>query len=57
MARIIDDRHLVTVPSITCNDDDDDDDDDSPQQITKESCFSLSYILNANQLDMYFQND
>ena len=53
MARIIDDRHLVTVPSITCNDDD----DDSPQQITKESCFSLSYILNANQLDMYFQND
>ena len=55
MARIIDDKHLVAVPSFTCNDDDDD--DDSPQQITKESCFSLSYILNANQLDMYFQND
>ena len=55
MARIVDDKHLAAVPYITSNDDDDD--DDSPQQTTKESCISLSDILNTNQLDMCFQSD
>ena len=55
MARIVDDKHLFAVPYITRNDDDND--VDSLQQTTKESCISLSDILNANQLDMFFQSD
>ena len=53
--KIVDDKHLVAVPYITSNDDDND--VDSLQQTTKESCISLSDILNANQLDMFFQSD
>ena len=52
MTRIIDDKHLVAVPYITSNNDDND--YDSPQLTTRESCFSLSGILNANQLDTCF---
>ena len=55
MTKIVDDKHLVAVPYITSNDDDND--VDSLQQTTKESCISLSDILNANQLDMCFQSD
>ena len=55
MMKIVDDKHLVAVPYITSNDDDND--VDSLQQTTKESCISLSDILNANQLDMCFQSD
>ena len=51
MARIVDDKHLVAGPCTTSND------DDSPQQTTRESCVSLSDILNANQLDMCFQSE
>ena len=54
MTRIIDDKHLVAVPYITSNNDDND--YDSPQLTTRESCFSLSGILNANQLDTCFQS-
>ena len=54
MARIVDDKHLVAVPYITSNNDDND--YDSPQLTTRESCFSLSGILNANQLDTCFQS-
>ena len=55
MTKIVDDKHLVAVPYITSNDDDND--VYSLQQTTKESCISLSDILNANQLDMCFQSD
>ena len=55
MMKIVDDKHLVAVPYITSNDDDND--VDSLQQTTKESCISLSDILNANHLDMCFQSD
>ena len=55
MARIVDDKHLVAVPYITSNDDDDV--DDSLQLTSRESCISLSDILNANQLDMCFQSE
>ena len=55
MTKIVDDKPLVAVPYITSNDDDND--VDSLQQTTKESCISLSDILNANQLDMCFQSD
>ena len=54
MARIVDDKHLVAVPHIASNDDDDV--DDSLQLTSRESCISLSDILNANQLDMCFQS-
>ena len=52
MVRIVDDKHLVAVPYITSNDDN----DDSLQLTSRESCISLSDILNANQLDMCFQS-
>ena len=55
MVRIVDDKHLVAVPYITSNDDDDV--DDSLQLTSRESCISLSDILNANQLDMCFQRE
>ena len=57
MAKIVSEKHLVAVPYITSNDDDDDADDNSPQQTTRKICISLSYILNANQLDMCFQSE
>ena len=53
MVRIIDDKHFVAVPYITSNDDD----DDSLQFTSRESCISLSDILNANQLDICFQRE
>ena len=57
MARIVGDKHLVVVPYITSNDDDDDDDDDRLQLTLRESCISLSDILNVSQLDMCFQSE
>ena len=54
MARIVDDKHLAAVSYIASNDDDDDD-DDSLQLTSRESCTSLSDILNANQIDICFQ--
>ena len=55
MARIVDDKHLAAVSYIASNDDDDD--DDSLQLTSRESCTSLSDILNANQIDICFQSE
>ena len=53
MARISDDKHLVTLSYFAANNNG----YDSPQQTKSESCVSLSYILNTNQLDICFQNE